>query len=614
MRLHGAKSNRAILISASIAVVILFGEGSLAQQPSNDNVKPTPAATGSITGHVLSSSGQNPNGAVVYVNAIGGQVPPHGAVIESDGSFRVEGLEAGVYMVWANAPGFVSDTPNASSDAPRKYYHIGDSVTLNLIKGGVITGAVTNASGQPVVAAIVHAFRVRDADGKPVPGVSQPRERATDDRGVYRVYGLQPGSYVVSAGGPGQFYSGTANPFENDAPTYAPSGTRDTATEIALRSGEEVNGVNIQYRGEAGHAITGALSGLLQSELLMTVGASVTLTDVQSRATVAVVYATSYNNYSFGFYGVADGEYELLARRSVPNGEITASEPHRIKVKGVDLVRLELKMSPLASISGQLFVESHPELNCGKRRATLLRETILTASREIKRDSKPSGNQKAKSDLAIEVAPPLNTSALVEGVPDEKGEFTLRGLYPGRYRLEPRLSGAGWYVGSISVSSGQKKTGADKSTDISIVRDGLRLKSGERLSNLAITIVEGAGGLSGRVATAEGPLPPKLQVHLVPAERDGAENVLRFFEAQVDGDGTFSIGNIAPGHYWIVARIGNERGSSTPAGPLAFDAASRSQVAIEAENAKIEVTIKRCQRVRDYDLRFIPTANTAPKQ
>ena len=73
----------------------------------------------------------------------------------------------------------------------------------------------------------------------------------TDDRGYYRLYGLPPGSYVVAAGGPGQYF-GSVNPFANDAPTYAPASTRDTAAEVMVRSDQEVT-ADIRYRGEPGH-------------------------------------------------------------------------------------------------------------------------------------------------------------------------------------------------------------------------------------------------------------------------------------------------------------------------------------------------------------------------
>jgi hypothetical protein len=159
---------------------------------------------------------------------------------------------------------------------------------------------------------VIHALRTKDAEGKAVEGISQPRDRLSDDRGVYRIYGLPPGTYVISAGGPGVFFSGVIGPYDNDVPTYAPSSTRDTAAEVMVRSGDEGTGVNIQYRGEAGRAISGGvIGGQSQSEMAsnLVYGVSVTLTDVLSRTTLMYSSATSFNGYTFEFNGVPDGEY-----------------------------------------------------------------------------------------------------------------------------------------------------------------------------------------------------------------------------------------------------------------------------------------------------------------
>ena len=84
-------------------------------------------------------------------------------------------------------------------------------------------------------------------------------EKTTDDRGIYRIYGLPAGNYLVWAGGP--TYNPGVDPYDTDVPTYAPSSTRDTATEITVRSGEETTNVDIRYRGEPGHIVSGTVNG-----------------------------------------------------------------------------------------------------------------------------------------------------------------------------------------------------------------------------------------------------------------------------------------------------------------------------------------------------------------
>src|SRR5437667_9742682 len=63
------------------------------------------------------------------------------------------------------------------------------------------------------------------------------------------------GTYLVAAGG-GYNSPYNINAYGTDVPTYAPSSTRDDATEISVRYGEETTNVDIRYRGEAGHAVS----------------------------------------------------------------------------------------------------------------------------------------------------------------------------------------------------------------------------------------------------------------------------------------------------------------------------------------------------------------------
>ena len=102
--------------------------------------------------------------------------------------------------VSASAPGYVPASQPSLTDS-QSYYHIGDSVILTMVKGGVITGTVTGPKG-PAIAVGVHAIRVRDEDGKALSAPMQFRERSTDDRGMYRFYGLLPGAYLVAAAKP----------------------------------------------------------------------------------------------------------------------------------------------------------------------------------------------------------------------------------------------------------------------------------------------------------------------------------------------------------------------------------------------------------------------------
>jgi hypothetical protein len=126
-----------------------------------------------------------------------------------------------------------------------------------------------------------------------------------------------------------------------------------------------------------------------------------------------------------------------------------------------------------------------------------------------------------------------------------------------------------------------------------------------------VTIAEGAASFRGRLTVADGQsLPPNLRIYLVPAEKEGVADVLRFFETRADTDGSFVMGNIAPGHYWLIGRPADE---SEPAAvrPIRQDSALRSQVVKEAEKTRNEIQLQPCQRIVDYELRYPPAANDA---
>ena len=69
--------------------------------------------------------------------------------------------------------------PAITGSGERRYYRPGENVYIALIRGGVITGRVTNAAGEPVIGIQVRAIRVRDADGRPTRNVG--RIAAADD-------------------------------------------------------------------------------------------------------------------------------------------------------------------------------------------------------------------------------------------------------------------------------------------------------------------------------------------------------------------------------------------------------------------------------------------------
>jgi hypothetical protein len=450
-------------------------------------------------------------------------------------------------------------------------------VTITLKKGGVITGRVTEAEDRAVVAAPVSLEYVRDELDRPIAAAWVEKDGLTDDRGVYRIFGLRPGSYLVRAGGRGQ-QSRAASAYDSDAPTYHPSATREAATEIKVRAGDEATGVDIRYRGERGYAIRGVVTGVTDFNRVT----DLRLTRLPGGSRAGSTYTRAEDkSLKFDFEGLPDGEYELIADRSGSDEEDNgaAAPPRRVTINGADVNGIEMRLIGLSSISGRLvFAEGTPQ--CQTQYRKQLSYILPIARREGA--TKPAEEQ---------------------GRPNEQGEFALRRLEAGNYRLEARLYHNEWYLRAVTQPG---PAPANRSADVS--RQGFTLRPGERKTGLIMTVAEGAALLVGRVIPAEGAqLPTVLRVHLVPAEPASADDALRYAETAVMSDGSFGMSHLAPGRYWLLARPApDEESSKASPRPAAWSAESRAKLWREARAAKVEIELQACQRVMDYVLRFEP--------
>lgn len=561
-----------------------------------------PRPMGSIGGRVVGEDGRPLANVQVYLSSRNGaERGGKSAHTDADGKFRFDSVEAGVYYFGAFLPGYVSASDPASERGERDYYRIGDTATIKLIKGGVITGTVTNPSGEPVVGATVNALRVRDAEGRPVGATARfygPSTRSTDDRGIYRLYGLSPGSYIVMVGGKSQW--APSSQYDGFVPVYYPSATRDAASEVNVTAGQEVAGIDIRYRGEQGHSVSGTVSGGALPDSYI----NVWLWPAQSMIPEATTFlsAREAGGAGFEFDGVADGDYDLIAQSSSPKGESFDSEPQQVSVRGADVTGLKLKLSPMGSISGRFLVEAARDrgagAGCGSERQATPEEALIQA----RSDGRGGGKVRRRSPFS---------SSTIDVTPDSKGEFTLRNVGAGHYRIAARLPVESWYVRAITfegasnaTATASARTSAGRTTE-AVARSGLAIRSGERVSGLTITAAEGAAQVRGRVVAQEGAvLPARLRVHLVPASGESADDPLRFSET-LTADGSFIFKQLAPGRYRVIARPVSEKGEAAANNrPAAWEANNRATLRREAERVNTVIELKACQRVDDYVLRY----------
>lgn len=549
-----------------------------AQEPSPSPKNPEAASTGSISGKIVNENGQPLIGAAVFVGNINSSMPGRRTATDLEGTFRVNGLDPGLYTIFTLAPAYTIEP------APTTYYRVGDSVRLEMVRGGVITGVVTNAVGEPVIGVRVQTTRIRDAQGKTLKAqLFGVREQATDDRGIYRIYGLAPGTYIVNAGGSRSGFTGTFNPSDLEIPTYAPSSTRDTAAEITVRAGEEST-ADIRYKGEPGYIISGSLKTTGGS------GAQIFLISASSGSSMGTAFQPPGNS-GFAFNGLADGEYKLFGQeftmvQTSRTPLLAMSEVKRVTVKGANVTGIELIPKPLSSISGRILLARTKAPECEGKRPPLLVETLVQTNRHEK---DPENDIDAFMRMGANFAPV-----------DEGGAFVFRGLTPGRYQFEPRFYARYWYLQSITMN-----TMTPKPQKIDAAATWTALKSAEQLTNVIITLAEGAASIRGRLALAEGATAPAgMVVYLIPAEPDKAEDVLRFFVTEIASDGTFTLNNLPPGKYLAVTQS-NVDAEITRLTKLRQPEATpaRTKLRRTAETQKTEIELKPCQNLADYALK-----------
>ena len=229
------------------------------------------------------------------------------ATTDAPGRFEIKELAGGRYTMTASKGGFVSlqygqrrpsesGTPIELADGQTL-----DKLSIALPRGSVLGGRITDEFGEPVANATVVAFRYGYAAGarRIMPVGNASSRDTTDDQGHYRLFGLPPGEYYVSAtlrsadgevtdpmggepsGYAGTYYPGTSNMAEAARITLAVS-QENTTVSFGLIATRLVR-VSGQLMGSDGAPAAGGMVMLLPAAAVggraMTQGVSGARTD-----------------------------------------------------------------------------------------------------------------------------------------------------------------------------------------------------------------------------------------------------------------------------------------------------------------------------------------------
>ena len=168
--------------AAIAAFCVCLGASTIAQQPAR-----LPGSF--ITGQVFSANSDTPLRRV-RIDVSRGSWRAEPVLTGNDGRFEIELERAGPVTISATKGGYlVAKAVVQQADLSRP-------LLLYLPRGAVISGTVLDDKGQPAVSTSVRAKRLDPA----VDGFPSDSTASTDDRGEYRVAGLAPGRYQLTAG------------------------------------------------------------------------------------------------------------------------------------------------------------------------------------------------------------------------------------------------------------------------------------------------------------------------------------------------------------------------------------------------------------------------------
>lgn len=252
--------------------------------------------------------------------------PPQ-ATTDASGRFVFRGVTPGRYRFTAQKAGFAVPFGPGVGPAPVDVAANVDGVDLTLPRGGVVTGRALDASGEPVVNAMVTAMRPRPefparAGAPPRPPL--PRllmggpGGQTNELGEFRLHSLAAGDYVVRVMARAFEQSATASDGQPTTmvPTYAPGTTNpDAADTIAVQAGGTANVGDIRMVSAAAFRVSGTVvdaSGRPVVGALVRLASSDPSVDMMPMGGPAGQNRTNAQG-AFTLDGVVAGNYTLIA-------------------------------------------------------------------------------------------------------------------------------------------------------------------------------------------------------------------------------------------------------------------------------------------------------------
>ena len=242
--------------SAWVVVALVIGLPALlhAQSPEPDQ------KLGQISGTVVSAhTGEPLKGASFSIMAQARRIP--GRPFENstrtgfDGTFQLTDIPPGKYYFACKKSGYEAGSgPSGQVDVGE-----GESVeglVIQLRRSAVIAGRVVDSDGEPLPQAQVQAYR--QTFGRGGARLRPAATARTDDRGMYRIFRLEPGKYVVGVRPLNALRPRGELAYEYAGSFYPNAMTATEAAVLRLDWGQEMGNVDLQVPAAPRTLLTGA--------------------------------------------------------------------------------------------------------------------------------------------------------------------------------------------------------------------------------------------------------------------------------------------------------------------------------------------------------------------
>ncbi len=498
--------------------------------------------------------------------------PERVGMTNGSGEFQIKEVPAGSYFVMVDAAGIITplsfidletaDNDKLNVEEIKKHFEevVVDgtnevTVKVRARRGGAISGKVTYADGDAAINVRVSVMRKKD--GRITRFITNLNPSTifgiqTDDRGMYRIAGLPPGEYIVSASE--SIYHGGDDRSQRDdymgmsgvnsfVVTYYEGATKQSsASAIQVEAGQEQNEINITLVERTLHTLSGTV--LSRRDSLPFSGAQVSISSKDEPSQSSLPFASQPTGVvtdeqgRFTFKEIPDGVYTLTVeppytdenvdvrpdddeQQTPPDAPPQPATPRRkftrkvqdVTVSGGDLTEVAIMLSEGASVSGTVTVEG------GKPLPT--EATIMLLP--LTMDRTGEGQQDMES----------------RGIQTD-GTFVIDGVPTGTFYPDVATPGSDqYYVKTITVN------GAD------LTRTPLVVGDGATISDVRVVISPDAATLSGHILTGSNTPANGARLLLVPTDQSKWRARTSYLYTVSKGDGSFSISG-APGDYLII--------------------------------------------------------------